>query len=98
MVSDDRKIEVANDNEPTPGPFDVQTVKLLVQLMSRHDLSEIDLREGRAAHPHPPWSAHGRRGCRGRFRLPPIVVAAPSVAPTANSAPPAEKPAARPAT
>jgi acetyl-CoA carboxylase biotin carboxyl carrier protein len=29
-----------------PRPFDVQTVKYLVRLMSRHDLSEIDLREG----------------------------------------------------
>ncbi len=27
-------------------PFDVQTVRLLAALMSRHDLSEIDLREG----------------------------------------------------
>jgi acetyl-CoA carboxylase biotin carboxyl carrier protein len=30
----------------TPRPFDVQTVKYLVALMRRHDLSEIDLREG----------------------------------------------------
>lgn len=29
-----------------PGPFDVSTVKSLIQLMSRHDISEIDLREG----------------------------------------------------
>ena len=27
-------------------PFDVQTIRLLAGLMSRHDLSEIDLREG----------------------------------------------------
>jgi acetyl-CoA carboxylase biotin carboxyl carrier protein len=37
---------VADDSSPTPRPFDVQTIKYLVQLMSRHDLSEIDLREG----------------------------------------------------
>jgi acetyl-CoA carboxylase biotin carboxyl carrier protein len=37
---------VADEQNNTPSPFDVQTVKLLVQLMSRHDLSEIDLREG----------------------------------------------------
>jgi acetyl-CoA carboxylase biotin carboxyl carrier protein len=30
----------------TPGPFDVPTVQALVGLMTEHDLSEIDLREG----------------------------------------------------
>jgi acetyl-CoA carboxylase biotin carboxyl carrier protein len=30
----------------TPGPFDVRTIKALVALMTQHDLSEIDLREG----------------------------------------------------
>jgi len=30
-----------------PSPFDVPTIKLLVGLMSEHDLSEIDLREGK---------------------------------------------------
>jgi len=30
-----------------PSPFDVRTIKLLVGLMSEHDLSEIDLREGK---------------------------------------------------
>ena len=30
----------------TPSPFDVQTIKYLVALMSQHDLSEIDLRDG----------------------------------------------------
>jgi acetyl-CoA carboxylase biotin carboxyl carrier protein len=29
-----------------PGPFDVRTIKALVALMTQHDLSEIDLREG----------------------------------------------------
>ena len=29
-----------------PGPFDVRTVKALVGLMTQHDLSEIDLRDG----------------------------------------------------
>ena len=35
-------------DEPSkiPSPFDVRTIKYLVGLMSRHDLSEIDLREG----------------------------------------------------
>src|SRR5438270_12872240 len=29
-----------------PGPFDVRTVKALVSLMTQHDLSEIELRDG----------------------------------------------------
>ena len=37
---------VADEDGKTPGPFDVKTVKSLVGLMSQHDLSEIDLREG----------------------------------------------------
>jgi len=34
------------DETSKPGPFDVRTVKALVALMTQHDLSEIDLREG----------------------------------------------------
>jgi len=35
------------DEDPKPaGPFDVATIRALVALMSRHDMSEIDLREG----------------------------------------------------
>jgi acetyl-CoA carboxylase biotin carboxyl carrier protein len=30
----------------TPHPFDVRTIRELIRLMARHDLSEIDLREG----------------------------------------------------
>jgi acetyl-CoA carboxylase biotin carboxyl carrier protein len=37
---------VADDASRNPGPFDLRTVKALVALMSQHDLSEIDLREG----------------------------------------------------
>jgi acetyl-CoA carboxylase biotin carboxyl carrier protein len=37
---------VADDASKTPNPFDVRTVKLLAALMSQHDLSEIDLRQG----------------------------------------------------
>jgi acetyl-CoA carboxylase biotin carboxyl carrier protein len=35
---------VADGNSQTPGPFDLQTVKQLVALMNRNDLTEIDLR------------------------------------------------------
>jgi acetyl-CoA carboxylase biotin carboxyl carrier protein len=34
------------DNANHPGPFDLRTIEQLVALMSRHDLSEIDLRQG----------------------------------------------------
>jgi acetyl-CoA carboxylase biotin carboxyl carrier protein len=37
---------VADEASETPGPFDVKTIRLLVALMSRNDLSEIDLRNG----------------------------------------------------
>jgi acetyl-CoA carboxylase biotin carboxyl carrier protein len=37
---------VADETSGNPGPFDVQTIRHLVALMSRHDLSEIDLRQG----------------------------------------------------
>jgi acetyl-CoA carboxylase biotin carboxyl carrier protein len=37
---------VADDGASPAGPFDVATIKALVALMSRHDLSEIDLQNG----------------------------------------------------
>jgi acetyl-CoA carboxylase biotin carboxyl carrier protein len=37
---------VADEDLKAAGPFDVNTVRALVALMSRHDLSEIDLRRG----------------------------------------------------
>jgi acetyl-CoA carboxylase biotin carboxyl carrier protein len=37
---------VADDDQQAADPFDVNTVRALVALMSRHDLSEIDLRRG----------------------------------------------------
>jgi acetyl-CoA carboxylase biotin carboxyl carrier protein len=39
-------MSVADEDQKAPGPFDVNTVRLLVKLMSRHGLSEIDLRQG----------------------------------------------------
>jgi acetyl-CoA carboxylase biotin carboxyl carrier protein len=38
---------VADEGSNIPNPFDVRTIKYLVTLMSRHDLSEIDLSEGK---------------------------------------------------
>jgi acetyl-CoA carboxylase biotin carboxyl carrier protein len=37
---------VADELPKAPAPFDVRTVKALVALMTQHDLSEIDLRDG----------------------------------------------------
>ncbi len=37
---------MADDLRKQPGPFDLRTIEQLVALMSKHDLSEIDLRDG----------------------------------------------------
>jgi acetyl-CoA carboxylase biotin carboxyl carrier protein len=37
---------VADDKRDAPRPFDVRTVEYLLKLMSEHDLSEVDLKEG----------------------------------------------------
>jgi acetyl-CoA carboxylase biotin carboxyl carrier protein len=68
---------VAAADEPSrnhPGPFDLRTIKNLVALMSRHDLSEIDLREGEL---------------RIRLRRGPLGTAAPAVPPPAAAPAPA---------
>jgi acetyl-CoA carboxylase biotin carboxyl carrier protein len=77
---------VADDASKSPGPFDVPTIKALVALMSRHNLSEIDLREGEVR-------IRLRRGTR-RVVAPPEQM---SPAPAAPAAPPAPPPAAAPA-
>jgi acetyl-CoA carboxylase biotin carboxyl carrier protein len=74
---------VADDASHSPGPFDVQTIKHLVALMSRHNLSEIYLRQGdqrirlrRGGLPHPvPAPA-----------APPAPVAAPTPTAAPNQA------------
>jgi acetyl-CoA carboxylase biotin carboxyl carrier protein len=37
---------LADDPKTKPRPFDVGTIRYLLELMSQHDLSEIDLHEG----------------------------------------------------
>lgn len=37
---------MADDKRDTPRPFDVKTVEYLLRLMTDHDLSEVDLKEG----------------------------------------------------
>lgn len=73
-----------------PSPFDVQTIKHLVALMSRHDLSEIDLRDG-------PVRLRLRRGPR-RVTAPAasVIAAAPPVAAAAVTPPPPGEAPGRP--
>ena len=73
------------DEDPKAGPFDINTIKALVALMSRHDLSEIDLRQGE------------QRIClrRGPLKttvntLPPMAVPQAMPSPAALPAKPAE--------
>jgi acetyl-CoA carboxylase biotin carboxyl carrier protein len=73
---------VAEDGSKVPGPFDVHTIRYLVALMSRHDLSEIDLREGELR-------IRLRRGPQGK----PVIMTAGPAAPL----PPAAAQAAAPA-
>jgi acetyl-CoA carboxylase biotin carboxyl carrier protein len=65
-----------NGSNKIPSPFDVRTIKDLVGLMSRHDLSEIDLREG-------DLRIRLRRGPRKT-----AVALAPAASPTPAAPPP----------
>jgi acetyl-CoA carboxylase biotin carboxyl carrier protein len=80
---------LADDNHQSPDPFDVRTIRYLVRLMSHHDLSEIDLREGTVR-------IRLRRGTRMRAAAPPAPLPAsttgPTAAPPAPTPPPPEQP------
>ena len=65
---------MADDKRDAPRPFDVKTVEYLLRLMSDHELSEIDLKEG-------DQRIRLRKGGDA-----PLMVAAP--APVAHSHPP----------
>ncbi len=82
-------LEKPEDNAKSTGPFDVRTVKALVSLMTQHDLSEIELRDGNQR----------MRLRRGSYQPVLPVSAAAALAPVAvaaSSSPKAE-PAASPA-
>jgi acetyl-CoA carboxylase biotin carboxyl carrier protein len=87
---------VADEPSSTPGPFDVRTIRFLVALMSRHDLSEIDLSQG-------DQRIRLRRGQRVAA-LPAAAVPAPTATPALPAPAPVpaptpaaqEKPPARP--
>jgi acetyl-CoA carboxylase biotin carboxyl carrier protein len=74
---------VAEDPSHNPRPFDVRTIRHLVALMSRHDLSEIDLCEG-------DLRIRLRRGARGKVitQVSAPAPAAPAPAPAASPAKP----------
>ena len=75
----------ATDNSRLPN---VRTIKRLAALMSRHDLSEIDLRDG---------ALHIRLRRGARFKGVPVVGSAPAVAaPAAEAAAQTPKPDAVP--
>lgn len=78
---------LANDSSKNPSPFDVRTIKDLVALMSRHDLSEIDLREGDVR-------IRLRRGPQGAVTVAATPAALPAAAPPSAAPAPAtaEKP------
>jgi acetyl-CoA carboxylase biotin carboxyl carrier protein len=80
---------VADEASNIPSPFDLRTIKYLVRLMGRHDLSEIDLREG-------DLRIRLRRGAHD-LTLPTVAVgpaplgaAPPAAAPAAASAEPSK--------
>jgi acetyl-CoA carboxylase biotin carboxyl carrier protein len=79
--------KVADDVSRGPGPFDVQTIKSLVALMSRHDLSEIDLREGELR-------IRLRRGVHGPAPAPGPAAAPAQPAPAHAAVVPADRPEA----
>jgi acetyl-CoA carboxylase biotin carboxyl carrier protein len=75
---------VADDKRDAPRPFDVRTVEYLLKLMSEHELSEVDLREGDQRIRLRKGPAHG----------PVLVSHAPAPAPHMVPAHPAHAPAA----
>lgn len=65
-----------------PGPFDVETIRHLVRLMTRHDLNEIDLKDGERR-------VRLRRGIAMRVQASPESIApAPATPAPASAAPP----------
>jgi acetyl-CoA carboxylase biotin carboxyl carrier protein len=78
-----------DDSAKTAGPFDVRTVNALVSLMTQHDLSEIELRDGNQR----------LRLRRGAYQpVPPVGVALtnPAAAGAAAATPKTDSPPAGP--
>ena len=84
---------MANESSKVPGPFDMRTIKDLVALMGRHDLTEIDLREGELR-------IRLRRGPKETITLTPApaaVAPAPATTSPQTAAPTPKAPATKPA-
>ena len=84
---------MANESSKVPGPFDMRTIKDLVALMGRHDLTEIDLREGELR-------IRLRRGPKETITLTPAsaaVAPAPATTSPPTAAPTPKAPATKPA-
>jgi acetyl-CoA carboxylase biotin carboxyl carrier protein len=83
---------VADDPNEGSNPFDLNTIKVLVGLMSRHDLSEIDLQQGNQR-------LRLRRGARQKTMPVAFAPSLPAAAPPPPAAPTpaAEKPPEKPA-
>lgn len=64
------------DERDAPRPFDVKTVEYLLRLMTEHDLSEVDLKEG-------DQRIRLRKGSAFTFGPPPHYPTAPQPAPPA---------------
>lgn len=71
---------MASEPSKVPGPFDMRTIKDLVALMGRHDLTEIDLREGELR-------IRLRRGPKETITLSPVPAAVVSPPPATQSSP-----------
>ena len=75
---------MADDIRKQPGPFDLRTIEQLVALMSKHDLSEIDLRDGE------------QRICLRRGGVVPSAPSSPAEPPVPSRVNPAPKPTEAP--
>lgn len=73
----------------SPGPFDVRTIHLLVRLMSKNDLTQVDLRDGNQR-------IILRRGLQGSPQLFAAPLAMPAAAPAALAVPAASADAVAP--
>ena len=85
MASEDLSNRADDEAGPAPRPFDLATIRRLVRLMSRFELSEIDLTDGDRR-------IRLRRGLPARAAAAPDAPSAPAAAAPA-AASPAEVPA-----
>lgn len=80
---------MSDEKQPTAGPFDVETVRQLVRLMRKFDLSEVNLQDGDKR-------VRLRRGAVVPPSLSYLPTPAPAAVPTASAPLPATPQAAAP--